>query len=257
MRTICVTGTASGIGAATKARLEASGARVIGVDVHDADVVADLSTADGARAAVEAVLAAADGRLDGFVPCAGVGGTGTPALTVGLNYFSVLALLAGLRPALARGEDPAVVLISSFATTTTQRLTDADIDVYLAGDQQAAVDHFADTGYLAYPAGKCALAYWMRMNSADWMADGIRLNAVAPGVIETGMTTPLKDIPGVAEALAQIPIPVGRWGRADEVAAAITFLLSTESSYVLGQTLFVDGGTDAQLNPKGHPAPGR
>ncbi len=257
MTTVCVTGAASGIGAATKQRLEQDGARVIGVDLGDADVVADLSSHEGRRAAVDGVLAAADGLLHGVVPCAGVGGTGSPELTVRLNFFSVIHLLEGLRPALTKAGQAAVVLISSFATTTTSAVTDADIDAYLDGDEESAVQHFADSGYLAYPAGKLALAYWMRRAAPAWIADGIRINAVAPGVIETNMTKPIKDMPGAGDALSRIPIPVGRWGRPEEVAAAIVFLLGAESSYVLGQTLFVDGGTDAQLNPRGHPAPGR
>lgn len=257
MPTVCVTGSASGIGAATKQRLEHDGARVIGVDLRGADVEADLATTDGRAAAVEAVLAAADGPLHGFVPCAGVGGTGAPDLTVRLNYFSVLGLLEGLRPALVAAGQASVVLISSFATTTTTDLKDRDVDAYLDGDEASASAYFADSGYLAYPAGKLALAYWMRRKAPAWFADGIRINAVAPGVIETNMIAPLKDLPGVGEALHRIPIPVGRFGRPEEVAAVIAFLLSAEASYVLGQTVFVDGGTDAQLNPRGHPAPGR
>jgi NAD(P)-dependent dehydrogenase (short-subunit alcohol dehydrogenase family) len=257
VKTVCVTGAASGIGAATKQRLERDGTRVIGVDLRDAEIVADLSAQEGRRAAVDGVLAAADGVLHGVVPCAGVGGTGSAELTVRLNYFSVRDLLDGLRPALVAAGEAAVVLISSFATTTTSAVQDADIDAYLEGDEDSAVKHFADSGYLAYPAGKLALAYWMRRSAPVWIADGIRINAVAPGVIETNMTKPLKDLPGTADALSRIPIPLGRWGRPEEVAAAIAFLLGAESSYVLGQTLFVDGGTDAQVNPRGHPAPNR
>ena len=256
MSTICVTGAASGIGAATKDRLERAGARVIGVDLRDADVTVDLSSASGRQEAIDGVLAAADGPLHGLVPCAGVGGTGSPELTVRLNYFSVIALLEGVRPALKKAGQAAVVLISSFATTTTSAVKDADIDAYLDGDEESAVAHFADSGYLAYPAGKLALAYWMRRTAPAWIAEGIRINAVAPGVIETNMSTQLKGTPA-GEAMNRIPIPVGRWGRPEEVAAAIEFLLSPESSYVLGQTLFVDGGTDAQLNPRGHPTPSR
>ncbi len=72
-RTIAITGSASGLGAAVRTRLEAGGARVIGVDLRDAEVVADLSSAEGRDAAIAGVLDASGGVLDGLVPCAGSG----------------------------------------------------------------------------------------------------------------------------------------------------------------------------------------
>ena len=74
MRTIVITGSAGGIGAATRARLEKEGHRVIGVDVRDAEVIADLSTPAGRAAMVDAVGAACDGMLDGLVAGAGIMG---------------------------------------------------------------------------------------------------------------------------------------------------------------------------------------
>jgi NAD(P)-dependent dehydrogenase (short-subunit alcohol dehydrogenase family) len=255
MRTACVTGVASGIGAATKRLLESQGCRVIGVDLRDADVIADLSSPDGRAAAVAGVLDACGGALDLLVPCAGVGGLASGELTVRLNFFGAMALVDGLREALAAGTDAAVVMISSNSTTMTPGLRPSDAQVYLDGDEATAMSHFADAGWMAYPAGKLAIAYWVREASAAWMADGIRINAVAPGVIDTGMTRPLLDVPGVNDALAAIPIPLGRWGRADEVAAVIGFLGSPAASLIVGQIVFADGGTDALLQPRAHPHP--
>jgi NAD(P)-dependent dehydrogenase (short-subunit alcohol dehydrogenase family) len=235
--------------------LRDEGCQVIGVDLHDADVIADLATADGRRAAVEAVLEACGGVLHGLVPCAGVAGTGHAELTVRLNYFGVLHLLAGLRPALASTDGAAVVVVSSNSTTMTPGLAVDEARVYLSGDEDAAVAHFRDQEWTAYPAGKLALAFWTRRESAGWIAEGIRLNAVAPGVVDTAMTRPLLDDPMVRDALAQIPIPIGRWGTPDEIASVISFLLSDAARYVVGQVLFVDGGTDALLQPFAHPHP--
>jgi NAD(P)-dependent dehydrogenase (short-subunit alcohol dehydrogenase family) len=255
MATFCVTGSASGIGAATAAQLRAAGNEVIGVDQRDADVVADLSTSEGRASAIAAVLDLCGGILHGFVPCAGVGGLADAELTVRLNYYAVQAMLEGVRPALAAAEPAAVVIISSNSTTMTPGLSVDAAQVYLDSDEEAAVSHFGEAGWMAYPAGKLALAFWVRANSASWMADGIRVNAVAPGVIDTGMTRPLMEIDGIKDALAQIPIPAGRWGTPAEIASAISFLLSPAASYVVGQVLFVDGGTDALLQPHAHPHP--
>jgi NAD(P)-dependent dehydrogenase (short-subunit alcohol dehydrogenase family) len=257
MATYCVTGTASGIGAATRGRLEFDDHRVIGVDLHDAEVEADMSTAEGRQAAIDGVLALCDGRLDGFIPCAGVSTPAPSSLIVSVNFYGVMALLEGFRPALAAAGSSSVVLISSNSTTMTPGLARDEAFAYLNGTEAELIERHKNDVFLAYPAGKLAIAYWVRRNAVtpDWIGAGIRVNAVAPGVIDTGMTRPLLDIPGMDKALDSIPIPVGRWGRADEIASAIAFLASPAASYIVGQTLFVDGGTDAVLQPTAHPNP--
>ena len=256
MTTVCVTGTASGIGLATKQRLEASGVRVIGVDKHDAEVVGDLSVASDRRRIVDEVLATCGGVLDGLVPCAGLSTPVSDELIVRVNYYGTMAVVDGLRPALARGTNPALVMISSNSTTMTPGLSADDAHVYLEQEEEAAVQHFRSSRpFTAYPAGKLAIAYWVRRSSAEWLAQGIRLNGVAPGVTDTAMVRPLLDIPEIKASLDRVPIPLGRWGTPEEIASVISFLLSGDSSYIVGQVLFVDGGTDALLQPFAHPHP--
>lgn len=256
MRTVCVTGTASGIGRATRTRLEAEGIRVIGVDIRDADVVGDLSVPSERPRILSEILGACGGTLDGFVPCAGVSTPVADELIVRINFYGTMALVEGLRPALARGSNSAVVMISSNSTTMTPGLAVSDAMVYLSEDEEVAVRHFASARpFTAYPAGKLAIAYWVRQNSAAWLAEGIRLNGVAPGVTDTAMVRPLLDIPAVRKSLESVPIPLGRWGRPEEIASVIDFLLSDNSSYIVGQVLFADGGTDALLQPFAHPHP--
>src|SRR5271169_166399 len=101
MAVVVVTGSASGIGLATRERLERSGDQVIGVDLRDAEILADLATPAGRAAAVAAVLQAARGGIDGLVTCAGVGPEFEPwSSIVSLNYFGAQVLLDALRPAL-------------------------------------------------------------------------------------------------------------------------------------------------------------
>src|SRR5436189_132700 len=112
MRTILVTGSFSGIGAAVVDALRAGGAQVIGVDLRDADIVGDLSTAAGRAKIIEEALARCAGKLDGLVLCAGLGPQVEPAsLTVSVNYFGAVELLDGLLPALRQGDEPAAVVI--------------------------------------------------------------------------------------------------------------------------------------------------
>src|SRR3954447_10968784 len=189
-RTVVVTGSASGMGAATKARLEADGQRVIGVDLRDADVIADLGTAAGRTAAIEQVTELSGGTLDGLVTWAGLPGlTDRPgSLLASVNYFGTVVLLEGLRPLLAKGDRPAAVAISSNSTTAQPGVPMDVVRLCLEGDEAAARDA-ADTAssLLTYPATKTAIAWWVRRNAptADWAGAGITLNAVAPGKVET------------------------------------------------------------------------
>jgi len=253
-RTIAMTGTASGIGAATRSQLENNGHRVIGVDLAGADVDADLSTVDGRARALDGVLELSGGMLEGFIPCAGVSGSDVSRI-VRVNFYGTMALLAGLRPALEAGHGSSVVLISSNSTTMIPWLEVRHAEAYLSSTEDEVVERFQDRSWLAYPAGKLAIAYWVRSHAAEWMARGVRLNAVAPGVTRTTMTESLQEGPDGKGGLDLIPIPADRWAAPEEIAEAIVFLSSPKASYVVGQVLFVDGGTDALLQPFAHPAP--
>ncbi len=253
MSTIAITGAAGGIGAATRARLERDGHRVIGVDVRDADVIADLATAAGRDAMVEQVTQACDGVLDGLVAAAGVMG-GEPTV-VSINYFGALATLNGLRPALAAGTSPSAIAISSNSTTTTPGLGTAFADEILAGDETAARDAANRYPGMAYMASKLALARWVRRAAVtdDWIGTGIRLNAIAPGVIETPMTKDHLDfIMGIPDVF---PVPVQRPGRPEEVAGLLAYLLSADAAFFCGSVIFMDGGTDAAVRSEDWPTP--
>lgn len=94
-----------------------------------------------------------------------------------------------------------------------------------------------------YSAAKAGILNLTRNLAVKWAGDGIRVNAVAPGVIDTPMTAPMKGIPAILDS-ELTHIPLGRFGSPAEVAAAVAFLCTDHSGYTSGAVLVVDGASD-------------
>ncbi|MBI2898010.1 MAG: SDR family oxidoreductase [Deltaproteobacteria bacterium] len=97
----------------------------------------------------------------------------------------------------------------------------------------------------AYGAAKAAICSLTRTLAVEWAPLKIRVNAVAPGLIETDMTAPLLDDPGMRDKMLK-SVPLRRAGSPDEIAGAAVFLCSSAASYVTGHTLVIDGGVRAR-----------
>ncbi|SPS01907.1 SDR family oxidoreductase [Cupriavidus taiwanensis] len=260
MRTVVVTGAASGMGAAVRQRMLADGCRVIGVDLRDTDILADLSTAQGRAGAIDAVLSQSGGRIDQLVCCAGLGPHVDPAtLVASVNYFGVVALLDGLFDALRDGTQPCAVVVSS-NSATLQSWEDCPLrDAYLANDEAgvlamvvAAAQAEAtrdQAGYIAYASSKHAVTVAARQRAAAWGQAGVRLNVVAPGAVETPLLQAGLNDPRYGAAIRDFVSPLGRRARPEEVAALIAFLCGPEAAYLHGNVVFIDGGLDAAQRP--------
>jgi len=236
-----VTGAASGIGRAIALAYAEAGARVVLTDRDDAvaagaldDVRAasaeawawplDVGDADAVRATAERV-AREVGELDILVNSAGLlirEGIDSPLAhdhlrkVIDVNLIGTFNTIHAFLPALRRTRG-AIVNIASAAAFIAQR------------------------GCVGYSASKGGVKMLTQAMAADLAADGIRVNAVAPGVIETPMTrATLEDPERLQLFLARIPAK--RVGRADEVALPAVFLASAMASYITGVTLPVDGG---------------
>ena len=237
-RVAIVTGGASGIGAATARLMARDGARVVVADLNG-DLAWALAAEIGGtahpldvsdRAAVEALVAAtvaAHGRLDILVNNAGIGSFGRtpdmdPAAWERVIAIDLHAVFYACRAAL-----PALIAAKGAIVNT------ASISG-LAGDY----------GFGAYAAAKAGLINYTRTLALDHARDGVRANALCPGLIDTPLTAGAAAVPGLRERWHDT-VPMGRAGTAEEMAAAIAFLASDDASYVTGAVLVADGGMTA------------
>lgn len=260
MGTYAVTGSASGMGGAVAQRLHDRGHTVIGVDIKDADVIADLSTPAGRRTAATAVRSACGGRLDGAVLAAGLGPTpGAERLVTEVNYFGVVELLQAWRPALTAAGSAKVVVFASNSTTTIPAIPRRAVRALLAGDAGKALRAYRIFGRnapaMAYGASKLAVSHWVRRNAvtAEWAGTGIRLNAIAPGAIMTPMLERQLATPAEAKNVKQFPVPIGGFGDPGALADWVLFMLSDSADFLCGSIVFVDGGSDAYFRPDDWP----
>ncbi|WP_395662149.1 SDR family NAD(P)-dependent oxidoreductase [Aestuariivirga sp.] len=248
-RRVYVTGGSSGIGAAVAAAMAAEGAHVaIGASrrADQAEAAAAALRSQGWRAVVvKANLAnraetdrAADevlrelGGLDIFVHCAGIDVTqtnpthATPDETwdqmLSIHLTAAFRLSKRLLPALLHGERPSVTFVGSVAGLV------------------------AWEGDVAYNVAKAGLHHLARCIAADYAKQGLRANAIAPGVIDTPLTRGYASgMEGGEEAGMKVLSglhPIGRYATPDEVAATVLFLSSDQAGFITGAILPVDGG---------------
>lgn len=252
-RVIAVIGCGSGIGESVARRCADEGAVVACLDRNDpeAERVARNIEAEGGRAAAGVVditdatmvreviesIAARHGRLDGVV------------CTPGLNIR---------KPILAyeQGEFERVVdvnLRGSFnvlqSAARVMRAAGGGSIVLFASIRAQVVE----PGQGVYAATKAGVVQLARAAAAELGAYGLRVNTVAPGVVETPLTQPIRTNAAWYEAYASRSA-LGRWGRPAEIAGPTVFLLSDDASYMTGAVLFVDGGwtaIDGRFDPPG------
>ncbi|MBV9994586.1 MAG: SDR family oxidoreductase [Caulobacteraceae bacterium] len=245
-RLTVVTGANSGMGRATAELLRSRGERVIGLDLAQADVAADVATPVGRRGALEAIAALAPDGLDAVIACAGVAIPDGPKV-IAVNYFGTVALVSGLWPLLQAGRDPRAVVISSSASI--YEVDPALVSLCLAGDEAGACARAEDNPN-AYASSKRATSRWIRRTAITpgWADRGVLLNGIAPGVVRTPMT---EGMFGTEEGRHRLhestPRATASYAAPTDVAPLLAFLASPENRYMVGQIPFCDGGTDVLL----------
>ena len=241
----------AGSALATKAKLESQGDRVVGIDLRDADIQADLSTASGRADAVREALALTSNEIDGVVLSAGLSGVSSPPdTTLSVNYFGSVELFDGLRPAMEGRPNPCAIGLVSNSSQFGIDYDDPMVLALLEGDEAKcrAMVMQLDRG-AAYRYTKHALARAIRRRAIEWGPLGVRINGIVPGMTETPMVEAIREDREMGPYVDRLPIPLQRPGTAAEMAGVIAFLLSDAAAYIHGMMLWVDGGTDAAVRP--------
>ena len=251
-----ITGSASGIGAATRALFEQAGVSVIGIDIEDAEITADLSTKAGRESAIAGVKQLCGHAIDSFVACAGLATYVRPlSLIPSVDYFGAIDLLDGLFGLLQRGTDPAAVVILSNSAQWLGIDETPYIQALLAHNEDEAmriVDDIDDPDLasgMAYVGSKLVLGRAIRQRASAWGEAGVRLNGVAPGNTRTPMLEGVLQDPFTRDGVESMKIPLGRLAEPEEVAKLISFLCSSDASYIHGSIYYIDGGIDAYILP--------
>ncbi|MCE9562666.1 MAG: SDR family oxidoreductase [Planctomycetes bacterium] len=229
-RVVLVTGGTRGIGEGVARRLASTGHRVIAASHSEAELStfrpqSDIETKllDVTNQDSVAKLLAGIPRLSGLVNCAGILQRGGAEFDIDRFRQTVEVNLVGtMRMCLA----------------AKAALLDAGGSIVNTASMLA---FFGSAFVPGYSASKGGVAQLTKSLAAAWGAEGIRVNAVAPGWIETEMTRPLAEDEARSAAL-MVRTPMGRWGNPGDIAGVVEFLLSEQARFVTGSIIPVDGG---------------
>jgi NAD(P)-dependent dehydrogenase (short-subunit alcohol dehydrogenase family) len=242
-RRALVVGAGSGIGAAV-----AEGLATFGATVLCADSRLDAAESTAATAGGSAVLL---DLLDPTAPGAVLDQHGTPDILVTTPAVNVRKRIADYTDDdLDRVIDLNVKGVFRLCRTCGAAMAAAGRGSMIGFASIRAVT--TEPGQGAYAATKAATVMLFKTLAAELGTAGVRANVIAPGVVETPLTQPIRDDPAWYDAYAAKPI-LRRWASASEMVGAAVFLASDASSYVTGTTLFVDGGwtaADGRYDPR-------
>lgn len=247
MKTFIVTGSQTGMGLAAYKLLEKNGCRVIGIsNTDDAEITADLSTDEGVAYAVAEAIKVSNGKIDGVFANAGIDNQDWEKV-FGLNYFGIIQMLGLLHPYLKASDNARVVINASNSVMITPGIPDDAVNALVAEDKEKAFGLIARNPRFTYQVSKVAITKWVRLNAPlpRWAGNNISMNCIAPGVVMTPLIEHDMKDPRKAAGIQMLPKPLGAVPNPEDIAPLVKFLLLDNSKFIIGQSIVIDGGTEA------------
>jgi len=252
-----ITGGSKGIGEKTVDLLRSHGHKTINIDIDGGDINADLGTPEGRAEAISQVHVLCPDGLDGLVCNHGIAGIPRFKLSyvLSVNYFGAVKIIEGLFDLLKMKSGKCVATVSGAIAYATRGRYYVDELLTNCGDEERIcrlVDTFplCEDGEIIYFSSKIALANWVRRIAPSWAAQGVNVNAVAPGAVATTIMHNFKR--PVAESY-YYPMPAmfkqGWTMDPADVAQALAFLVMPGAGGISGAILFCDTGSAALINP--------
>jgi NAD(P)-dependent dehydrogenase (short-subunit alcohol dehydrogenase family) len=253
-KVVVVTGAASGMGAATTAKLAEAGATIIGGDIapiNSAEIDGrhlDLTDEQSIKKFVDGIK---DDSVNALFHCAGLPQTFAADKVITVNFVGARHFLESMLPKMADGSAVSAVasLVIGWPQHVANLLPVINTDSFDAGVAWARANaegpDLAATQGDPYMFSKEALACWCTMMAPRWIQRGVRLNVLGPGPTATPMMGEFEK--AVGEQMAALPLPIGRQSTAEEQANLMLMINHPAASFLVGATIYADGGMSAAL----------
>ncbi len=252
-----ITGGTKGIGLKTKTLLEEAGHEVINIDVDRGEICADLGTREGREYVLNALHTRCPDGLDGLILNAGIASGKSFSRVISVNYFGAVTIAEGCYDLLKMKKGCCVVTASGSNAYMTRNTFYIDELLVNCGDEDRIgrlVDTFdpEEVDIAMYCSTKIGLTRWMRRTAPSWAANGVSLNAVAPGGVNTTIMVGATGLKADMNLAKSLPMPTVYWEsrllESNEVAGALAFLAFLPAKGISGEVLFCDGGTSSLLH---------
>ena len=246
----CVFGGNGGVGSSLVNLLH-NNYNIINIDLNNSDIDTDLLSAHDREKCIDKILNLTEGYFDAVIFCSGGHYPMCASDVVSLNYYSIVEMCNNLKRISKKSFS--IILIGSASIQELDEESKKIAKSYLIKTEELVKKELSTKKIFTlesmnqYVISKMSLTLWGIINSIDkkWLDKKIRINIVAPGILDTKLTKQFLKFPVGASIIRKGGPPLKRFGKPHEVAKLIEFLISDDASFINGSVFYIDGGMSA------------